>query len=502
MAMNNKMNNKNGGLRRVLGRVEIFSLAFGTMIGWGWIMLAGAWVRSAGTVGAILIFVAAAALCLMFGLIYAELSAAFPLAGGELAFSYRGMGYAGSWITGWIISLAYISIAAWEGIALSAALNYLFPIHDAAYLWSVAGFDIYLSWSAAGMAGAVLLTVINIMGVKQVAVFQMFLILLLLIAGIIYVLGGFAFGTFENTAPAFTDLTGAGTVLLMTPAMYIGFDMIAKSAEEVNIPLKNIAGTMILSITAAGVWYVLIILGTAMAAPGGVPGDEFVQAPGVPVDGFVQTPGVPVAVLAAFIYKSDIFGKLMICGGICGIITSWNGFMFGASRILFAMGRSGMLPRLFGIVHPRYQTPAGAIAFVGLICFVSPLIGEHSLIWFVNVAAFAAMLTYLLISVSYIRIRKKEPDLRRHYRIKRGMLVGTASILASAFFLICYAPFSPISLKWPEEWTIICVWALIGGLLILIKKLRSAGTPSPEQRERLILGEYARETPIPPGSPR
>ncbi|MDR1573876.1 MAG: APC family permease [Clostridiales Family XIII bacterium] len=446
-------------LKRVLGRVEIFALAFGTMVGWGWVMLAGEWVRLAGAAGSILVFAAVAAMCVAVGLIYAELTSAFPLAGGELAFSYRGMGYAGSWITGWTVSLAYISVASWESIGLSIALHHLFPIAKAGYLWNIAGFDIYLSWSAAGMAGAVLLTVLNIIGVKQVAVFQMFSILLLTVAGLIYAFGGFAFGRLSYAAPAFTDAAGMGTVLLMVPSMYIGFDMVAKSAEEMNIPLKHIAKVLVFSIVAAGAWYVIILFGTAIGAPA----DAVVPPAGASAD------AVPVADLAAYMYRSDIFAKLMICGGIFGIATSWNGFILGASRILFAMGRAGMLPSVFGVLHPRYRTPAASIAFVGLICCVSPLMGAHSLIWLVDVAAFGTVLTYLLISLSYLMIRKNEPDLRRHYKIKRGRATGAAVVAGSAFFLLCCTPFSPIARGRFEEWRIILAWALLGVLLAVLR---------------------------------
>ncbi|MDR3295623.1 MAG: amino acid permease, partial [Clostridiales Family XIII bacterium] len=86
------MNAERQGLRKVLGRVEIFALAFGTMIGWGWLALARQWIVLAGTAGAALAFLLTAAFCVLVGLIYSELTSAFPLAGGELAFSYRGLG--------------------------------------------------------------------------------------------------------------------------------------------------------------------------------------------------------------------------------------------------------------------------------------------------------------------------------------------------------------------------------------------------------------------------
>ena len=121
------MKNERYRLKRSLGRVEIFALAFGTMVGWGWIRLPGGWITDAGVLGAIFAIAIGGLMCILVGLTYAELTSAFPLAGGELAFSYRGMGYWGSWITGWTISFAYIGIASYEAIALSSAVHYLLP---------------------------------------------------------------------------------------------------------------------------------------------------------------------------------------------------------------------------------------------------------------------------------------------------------------------------------------------------------------------------------------
>jgi amino acid transporter len=87
-------------LKRTMNNWDVLALAFGTMVGWGWIMLAGQWVALAGIAGAIVAFVVGAVLCIFVGLTYAELTPALPLAGGELAFSYRGLGYIPSWVTG------------------------------------------------------------------------------------------------------------------------------------------------------------------------------------------------------------------------------------------------------------------------------------------------------------------------------------------------------------------------------------------------------------------
>ena len=100
-------------LQKSLNMKDILALAFGTMIGWGWIMLAGSWVGNGGSLGAMIAFGLGGLMAIFVGLTYAELTPMLPLSGGELVFSYRAMGYNASWFTGWMIALAYLGVAAW-----------------------------------------------------------------------------------------------------------------------------------------------------------------------------------------------------------------------------------------------------------------------------------------------------------------------------------------------------------------------------------------------------
>ena len=110
------------------------------------VSLSGTWVSQGGVVGASTAFVLGAILCVFVGLTYAELTPMLPYAGGELVFSYRAMGYHASWFTGWMITFAYLGVAAWEGPALATAFDYLFDIPRYGYLFTIADFPVYISW--------------------------------------------------------------------------------------------------------------------------------------------------------------------------------------------------------------------------------------------------------------------------------------------------------------------------------------------------------------------
>ena len=458
-------------LKKSLSTKDVLALAFGTMIGWGWIMLAGKWVELAGVWGALLAFAVGGVMCIFVGLCYAELTPMLPLAGGELVFSYRGLGYNASFITGWFISLAYLGVACWEGPALAAAISYLIPFPMVGYIWTVAGFDVYLSWVMVGVVGGGLLTFLNLKGAKQSAIFQTMATLAMAFGGVCFLIGSVATGSTENMIPTFQGTSGIVAVLLMVPAMYVGFDVIPQAAEEMNIPLNKIAKVLIFSICLAGIWYMLMILSISLAAP-----EEFRNAAGIPVaESFAYTMGQP------------IIGKLMILAAMCGILTSWNGFIIGTTRVLFAMGRAKMIPTIFAKVHPKYGTPTAAILLVGLFTIVTPLLGRAALVWFVDAAAFGTVVAYFMVSFSFLALKKNEPGLARPYVAPGGYVTGIMAVLVSGFFLYLYLPVGPGALV-KEEWILCGVWGLLGVVFYIIAQVRYGKLPK-EEMDYLMFGE-------------
>ncbi|KID12092.1 hypothetical protein P279_30420, partial [Rhodobacteraceae bacterium PD-2] len=104
-------------LTRVLARTDVLALAFGAMIGWGWIVMTGNWIVSAGSVGAMSAFLLGGLVIVLVGLTYAELASAMPQVGGEHVYSYRAMGHFASFLCTWAIVLGYVSVVAFEAVA-------------------------------------------------------------------------------------------------------------------------------------------------------------------------------------------------------------------------------------------------------------------------------------------------------------------------------------------------------------------------------------------------
>ncbi|MDY2679601.1 MAG: APC family permease [Lentihominibacter sp.] len=476
----------NGGrqeLQKSLNMKDVLALAFGTMIGWGWIMLAGSWVGNGGTLGAIIAFLLGGVMAIFVGLTYAELTPALPLAGGELVFSYRAMGYNASWFTGWMITLAYLGVAAWEGPALSNALGFLFgnALPDLGVLYELQGSQVTGMFLLIGIVGAIVMTVLNLAGAKSSAIFQTTATVAMAIGGIAFFVSGVATGDVENLKPMFTDGQGLVAVILAVPAMFVGFDVIPQAAEEMNMPLNKIGKVMIIAIVMAATWYIIMILGTAMSTPGDV------------LSGYVNDPDcVPVANCFAYALGSPVWGKLMICAAMCGILTSWNGFIVGASRVIFSMARAHMLPGIFAKVNKK-GVPVAAILLVGIVTILSPLLGKSALVWFVDAAAFGTVVAYFMVSLSFLILRKKEPDLARPFKVNAGIVVGILAVGVALFMATLYLPlYSPAPLL-GIEWALVGGWIVLGIILFIANKAGANGKKSKAEIEYQMFGdEYKR----------
>lgn len=471
------MEKKRNLLSKVLGRTDIIAIGFGTMVGWSWVMMGPIWVNEAGLIGAIAAFIIGGAIILTIGLTYGELTAALPLAGGEFVFAYRAMGNRAAWIVGWIMSMAYIGVAAWEGIALATAMNYMFPLPQVCPLWEVAGYQVHMSWALVGMLGAVIITLLNFFGVRPAVLFQVMATAAMMIIVLFIFFGGAVFGSVDNIGDMFGSYEGFSYVFLMVPAMLIGFDVIPQSSEEMNIEPRYIGKMILVCIIVSIIWYILLITGVSLAAPVEIRGS------GV----------IPMADVASYMFNGDIFSVIIIVGGIFGILTSWNGFFIGATRLLFSMGRAGMLPAVFGRLHKKYRTPYVAIFLIGAVCVTAPLLGMNALVWFMDTSTFCALISYILVIISFIMLKKNEPELPRPFNIKGGAKTGIFILAITAVYLGLYINANVNLSGVSPEFVITAAWMLLG--FVMVKMLNKRRKPvSREERELLIFGEkFARK---------
>lgn len=421
------MNKKESEFNKVFSAWDILVIAFGAMIGWGWVVSTGSWIEKGGVLGAALGFALGGVMIFFVGLTYAELTAAMPQCGGEHVFSHRAMGATGSFICTWAIVLGYVSVACFEACAFPTIITYLWPGFLKGYLYTVAGFDVYASWLAVAIIVAFIIMMINIMGAKTAAILQTVLTC---------IIGGAA----------------------MSPFYFIGFDVIPQAAEEINVPPKKIGKMLILSVILAVVFYALVIIAVGLVLDSGA------------IIKSQEATGLVTADAMGTAFGMKIMAKVVIVGGMCGIITSWNSFLIGGSRAMYSMAESYMIPKTFAKLHPKHKTPINALILIGVLTMLAPFAGRQLLVWISDAGNFACCLAYCMVAVSFMILRKKEPDMPRPYKVPAYKFFGTMAVIMSGFMVCMYCiPGSGGSLILPE-WGMVGAWSLLGVVFYVVCK--------------------------------
>ncbi|QMT40101.1 APC family permease [Neisseria shayeganii] len=487
----------NHHLAKVLGKKEAFMLAFGAMIGWGWIVLSGGWVQEAGSIGAPLALALGAGIIMVIGLCYAELCSAMPYEGGEHVFSYRAMGHAASFLCTWAMILGYVSVVAFEAVALPTVLDNLIPGYQVGYLWNlmgqeqntedlvagIRGGDVYFTWALVGMAGTVVVTWLNYIGIKTAARFQTFVTYLILLVGLVFIIAAPISGDAANLQPLFNEtpvegsvfspmMAGMLAVLLIVPFMFVGFDVIPQAAAEINLPQKDIGKMLLLSVAAATIFYCAITFGVGIALN----------------EQQLNDASLPTATAMEVVFNSPLAAKIMILAGVAGIITSWNAFFIGGSRAIYAMAHAKMLPAFLAKTHPKYKTPHNAVLLIGAATLFAPFLGRKALVWFVDAGSLSIVIAYFMVCMSLLVLRRRAPNMPRPFRLKKGIFIGAAGCCLSLFLGYMYLPFSPAALT-KEEWWIFGGWMVFGFILYSIARSKY-GT---EESDRIMEAEWANE---------
>ncbi len=436
------------GLKKNLKRLDTLALAFGAMIGWSWVALITGIIGRGGSLGGIAGTVIVGFIILAIGLVYAELTAAMPDVGGEHVYSLRALGGTGAFVCTWSIVFVYVAVCAFEATALPSVLIGLFSGLENVPLWQINGANVYLELALIGGVTSLLISWINIKGIKLAAIVQTIVVGIILLAGVVLILGIGSSGNTTNMEPLYVKgFGGMLAAMALIPFMMTGFDVIPQAAEEIDLPPRKIGVLLVVSIAFAVSWYIMIELAVATIL--------------TPEARAASDIGTIAAAEAAFGSPGKVF---LLIAGLAGILTSWNSFLIGGSRAIFAMAEDGMLPAFLGKVHPEYNTPANAIWFVGILSALAPLLGRTSLVWFVDAGSFSLMIAYFLVIVSYMILRKREPEMERPFRAAGGLWLGAFGVVASLGMASLYLPGMPAALVWPQEWFMVLAWYGLGAL--------------------------------------
>ena len=469
-------------LSKDIGTSQFFSLAFGSIIGVGWVVALSAWLSQAGPLGAVIGFAGGGLLMMLIGLCYIEISTMIPVSGGEVVFTYEIFGTKTCFAVGWLFALAYIAIIAFEAISIGWIAGTLFPGIQGRTLYTSGSSEVQTGALLLGLGGMVLLIFLNYRGTRFAAAFQDLLTYGKIVLAVVFIAAGIIWGKIDNLMPLFQEsgsvLTGIFAVFLTAPFWYGGFNIIPQVMGEKSpqTSLKTVGRTLLLSIALSGAFYCLIILACSMSLP-----REQLAAL-----------NLPVAQVFTTAYNFPVLTKMVLIAALLGNFTAWNGVIVSGSRILFALGRAQIIWSGFGRVHPVFRSPATAVIFVGVVATLGIFLGRSAIIPIVNLASACFALGYLLICLGVIKLRRTQPEQPRPYRVPGGVVTAALAVAGALFmlFLSLYQPYVDAKGRFPLEWSCLLAWGVLGAIFwVVAKKIRGGVTE--QQRRKLIIESSA-----------
>jgi len=427
------------GLKRTLTAWSLVALGIGAIIGAGlFVRTATAAAQNAGpsvTIG----FIVAAIGCALAGLCYAELSSSIPISGSAYTYTYATMGELLAWIIGWDLILEYAVGAATVGIAWSEYLNNLLVnvLHTSPipYEWSHSPFQT----SADGVTGIInlpalfivaVISLLLIKGTKESAFVNGIIVITKVAIVVMIIVFGWHFinpanhdvyipptstytddsGVTHNFGGLMGILGAAGTVFFA----FIGFDAVSTAAQETKNPKRDMPIGILGSLAICTILYILfahVLTGVATV-------DDF------------RTGGKEASVafainkyMVGYKWLAD-FVTVAILAGFSSVILV---MLLGQSRVFYSMGKDGLLPNMFSDLHPKFKTPYKAnliiLVIVGLFAAFIPgdVVGDMTSI--------GTLFAFILVCISVIVLRKKEPDMPRQFKTPLVPIVPILGVL-------------------------------------------------------------------------
>lgn len=475
------------GLKRTLTASNLTLLGIGAIIGAGIFVLTGTAAANAAGPAIVISFLIAGLGCLFAGLCYAEFASMIPTAGSAYTYGYATMGEFIAWIIGWDLILEYLFGAAtvavgWSGnfVSLLGSLGINIPSVIASAPISYNGATFEATGSMVNLPAVVLIlimTALLVVGMQESAKFNN-LIVFVKVAIVLLVIG-FGF-QYVNTAnwipfiPAEEIVSGGSTKygwqgIVAGAAIvffsYIGFDAISTAAQEAKNPQRDMPIGMLASLAVCTVLYILM----SLVLTGLVP---------------YKMLNVPDPVLVALQAAGPALKWLYFLtgvGAVAGLASVVLVMLMGQPRIFFAMSRDGLLPAVFGKVHPKFNTPyvptivTGILAAIIAGIFPIGLLGE--------LVSIGTLLAFVIVCAGILVLRRTAPHIKRPFKTPFVPLVPVLGIVICGYMMLNLGL---------DTWLRLIVWMAIGVAIYFLygrkhSKLQKIQSPLPEE------GEFTRQ---------
>jgi len=453
---------------RDLGLFDATMIGIGAMIGAGIFVLTGIAAGEAGP-AALLAFALNGVVTLLTALCYAELASVYPKSGGGYSYIRKAFPGPAGFVSGWMLWFCYIIACAlyargfgsyfWEFVQhyFPGASQFVFQVmghHAPALMMTVVVGIVFIVINMRGTA----LTgnVENIITMAKIIILAIFILY-----GIkeILQIPSEAAASFRPFFPK-----GFGGVVMAMGLTFIafeGYDLIATVAEEIKKPEKTIPrATLISLVVTISIYLLVLVVCIGAIRPDSGTSWEFLGR-------YQET-----AIAKAAENFMPFFGvALIIFGGLLSTVSALNATILASSRVAFSMSRDKMLPRSLSTIHPRLRTPHIAIAATGVIVLVMAVLFPIHVIG--SAASVMFLLTFTLVNLSLIALRRKFPELKGGFRVPLYPFTPIAAIILNLFLAIGQFSFAP------RAWYITVAWIIIGLFVYFIyfEKITAAEMP-------------------------
>lgn len=424
-------------LKKTLGAFDLILLGVGAIVGTGIFILPGTVAAQHAGPGIVFSFIIAAFVCAFAAMCYSEFSSSIPVTGSAYTYSYMVFGEIIAWLVGWSLLLEY-------GLAVAAVAT-----GWSSYFSSLlAGFNIVLPHAISGAFNPDNGTYINLpailiifliaalltLGIKESTKFNTIMVCVKVAVILLFIVVGAFYVEPTNWKP-FTPFGTSGVLSAAALVFfaYLGFDAVSSAAEEVKNPQRNMPIGIIGSLFICTLLYVAVSL---------------------VLTGMVSYTELNVSDPVSFAMKvvnQDWVAGIISIGAVVGMMTVILVMLYGGTRLVYAFGRDGLLPKVLCEVHPKRKTPVkNTWIFATLIALCAGFIPLDKLTELVNMGTLLAF-TVVSIGVIYLRKNKDIPN--------DGFKVPFFPAIPIISFILCVFLMTQLS---AHTWIACIIWMIIG----------------------------------------